>query len=428
MYDFLLKELFTNKSYFEDAVKVGFDKDIPRAILSQISDTDFRIEWMNQIARGEYIIFPPRTALIPKPETGTFRKVKINQPLDRIFLRAVNSMLMNLTRETMIHENCRSYIKDDSCGKTVKDISSKIASISSSIAGFKADLSKYFDSVPIEFIEKAFDGVEERFGHSAVIDVLRAYYKDNRYFEKDESGMWMLCDNYESLKQGCAVSSWLADVILYDLDAELSNLNGTYIRYCDDILYVGDDYAIAMQLLVINLKKKSLILNPKKVEFIDANHWVKFLGFSIKGSSISISESGLEKFQQAIDEVTIKYRKKTTVKQALKRVWKVLYDGYNGYSWAKRVLPVINVHEDLIKMNGYILDSIRACVTNKRKIGGLGFVKTQPIGCVARGKGQNVKANKEKIPQIDGYYSLQGMKNVLEIDKFAYESLVRTNL
>ena len=109
-------------------------------------------------------------------------------------------------------------------------------------------------------------------------------------------------------------------------------------------------------------------------------------------------------------------------------MWKVLYDGYNGYSWAKRVLPVVNVHEDLIKMNGYILDSIRACVTNKRKIGGLGFVKTQPIGCVARGKGQNVKANKEKIPQIDGYYSLQGMKNVLEIDKFAYESLVRTNL
>ena len=142
MYDFLLKELFTNKSYFEDAVKVGFDKDIPRAILSKISDTDFRIEWMNQIARGEYIIFPPRTALIPKPEPGAFRKVKINQPLDRIFLRAVNSMLMNLTRETMIHENCRSYIKDDSCGKTVKDISSKIASISSSIAGFKADLSK----------------------------------------------------------------------------------------------------------------------------------------------------------------------------------------------------------------------------------------------------------------------------------------------
>ena len=44
------------------------------------------------------------------------------------------------------------------------------------------------------------------------------------------------CKQYQSLKQGCAVASWLADVLLYDLDRELSQMNGYYVRYSDDML------------------------------------------------------------------------------------------------------------------------------------------------------------------------------------------------
>ena len=34
----------------------------------------------------------------------------------------------------------------------------------------------------------------------------------------------------------------MADVILYHLDDKLSKLNGYYVRYSDDTLFVGEDY------------------------------------------------------------------------------------------------------------------------------------------------------------------------------------------
>lgn len=43
------------------------------------------------------------------------------------------------------------------------------------------------------------------------------------------------------------------------------------------------------------------------------------------------------------------------------------------------------------------MDCLRAVKkTGKRKIGGLGYVKTKSNGCVQRGQGRNVKSNRKK--------------------------------
>lgn len=118
--------------------------------------------------------------------------------------------------------------------------------------GWKSDLSKYFDSVPVQYIDKAFDKVEAQHGHSALIDVLRKYYHSDLYFDEDNN---LRCQ-YQSLKQGCAVASWLADVLLYDLDEELSRMDGFYTRYSDDMLFVGKEYGKAMGVLQSRLEEK----------------------------------------------------------------------------------------------------------------------------------------------------------------------------
>ena len=77
--------------------------------------------------------------------------------------------------------------------------------------------------------------MEAKHGQSALIDVLRKYYHSDLYFDEDTR----VQSKYQSLKQGCAVASWLADVLLYDLDRELSQMNGYYVRYSDDMLFIG---------------------------------------------------------------------------------------------------------------------------------------------------------------------------------------------
>lgn len=429
MKDFLLEKLFYDIRYFDEAVKTGFDKGIKRVELDEVSDAEMRAAWMQTVADGEYHIFPPLQSGIPKDD-GTLRMVYGNQPKDRLYLRGTERMLMDLTRATYIHKNCRSYLSGESCGKIVLDISSRIVTSQHGIVGFKVDLSKYFDSVPLVYVMDVFDRIERDYGKSAVIDVLREYYNDDRYLVKNPDGKsYRVERKFLSLKQGCAVAAWLADVLLYHIDEKLSELDGLFIRYCDDIIFIGSKYEQAMQILRDELEKMQLKLNPKKVEYIDADHWVTFLGFSIKGSEISLSPGGIKKFQHMIERATFKHTSKSNdIAVNTKRAVKAMYTGFEGYSWATRVLSVINVQHDIDVLNGFAMDCIRASVSGKHKVGGLGYVKSQKIGCINRGKGANVKANKERYPNIENYNTVRCMANVLRTDKAAYETLVRTML
>jgi hypothetical protein len=105
-----------------------------------------------------------------------------------------------------------------------------------------------------------------------------------------------------------------------------------------------------------------------------------------------------------------------------------LYKGYNGFSWATRVLRAINVPHDIVVLNGFVMDCLRAVLTGKKKVGGLGYVRDQKDGCINRGKGRNVKANKEKVPNIENYYTIACMQNNLRTSKSMYETIVRTQM
>lgn len=426
--------MFLEKERWEAALNKALDKGIDKAIINRLTEPSFRDLMCAAIERGEYEIAPPHTAKIPKDERDEFgnmkyRIVHANEPIDRVFCSLLNDLLFDMFG-SWVHPNCRSYIKGTGCGHVVRDIS-KIVVNGKGIVGFKADLSKYFDSVPLRYIDAAFDRVESIVGHSAVIDVIRKYYHSDLFYDSEDK---CFKEEFKSLKQGCAVASWLADVILYDIDEELSKLNVRYVRYCDDINVMGPDYELAMQILQQRLAEKEIRLNPKKVEYIDKDHWFKFLGFALKGDLISLPESRIKKFQKEIEKRTIKAarpkgKRKRSARTIVASVNRYLYRGYNGHSWASQVLPVINSEPDIQELNKFVLDAIRAAITGKTKIGGLGFVKNKKGACIARGKGQNVKANREKTgDDIYGYLSIGCAHKAMITSRSSYEALVRTAL
>ena len=47
-----------------------------------------------------------------------------------------------------------------------------------------------------------------------------------------------------------------------------------YVRYSDDILYIGHQYENAMSILEEELNKMSMKLNPKKVEYLTGDKMV----------------------------------------------------------------------------------------------------------------------------------------------------------
>ena len=345
----------------------------------------------------------------------------MNENIDRIFLSIVNDMFFEMFHD-MVHPSCKSYQKGIGCGKVVLETVKHIQKIDRNDFGYKADLSKYFDSVPIQFIDKVFDEIENRVGKSKIIDVCRKYYHTDWCFDTEGN----LISHFQSLKQGCALASFLADVVLYEVDKMLSEWNGYYVRYSDDILLISEDYISGMNCLKVALNDLGLKLNPKKVEFLQKDRWFKFLGFNIKDDQITLSKSRLKTFQKEIEQRLLKTREIMTEEKAVNKVNAYMYKGDGQYSWGTSVLPIINVQKDIDVLNKYVMDAIRAAQTGKTKIGGLGSCVEHPDYTIMRGTGRNVKANKEKIPgMINGYYSIRCMQNAILSRRAVYETIVR---
>ena len=213
--------------------------------------------------------------------------------------------------------------------------------------------------------------------------------------------------------------------MLYHIDEMLSSLPGFYVRYSDDILYIGSEIEKAMGILQSELNKMQMKLNPKKVEQLYADRWFKFLGFTIKSDQISLSKSRIKSFQDEISNRTIK--KNISYQNAVRSVNHYLYIGNDEYSWATQVLPIINTKKDIDTLNQYVMDCIRACITGKKKVGGLGCTVDKPDHTILRGTGKNVTANRRKTDKsISGYYSLSCMRNAMLTCKPVYETLVRS--
>lgn len=418
MTDKILHEFFDIKRWTK-AIDKGVLKDIRKDQLIRLTDEHTRLAIADAMLKGKYEISPPHTAQIPK-ENGEFRTVYVNEPIDRVLLSIANDLLFDLMPK-MLHKSCKSYQTGIGCGRVVKEVSHQITNAhNGDCLGWKSDLSKYFDSVPLQYIDEMFDKVEVKHGHSVLIDVLRKYYHCDLYFDEDNN----LKSKFQSLKQGCAVASWLADVLLYNLDEELSQMNGYYVRYSDDMLFIGEDYEKAMSVLQQRLGEMSMTLNPKKVEYLIADKWFKFLGFSIKGSQISLSSSRIKTFQKEIEIRTIR-KPNATLTKAINSVNRYLYKGNGEFSWATQILSVCNVRKDLDELNKFVMDCLRGVETGKRKVGGLGYVKTQSNGCIVRGRGRNVKANRTKTDNnIVGYLTISCMQNALLTSRAVYNTLV----
>lgn len=421
MSDTLLEKFFESKRW-EAAIENGVLKGIDKGELRKLCSPEVRSLLLDKIIFDKYDIAPPHQAKIPK-DNGDYRIVYVNENIDRIFLSITNDMLFELLPDT-IHNSCKSYQKGIGCGKVVQEVSRRICETSkgtSDVLGFKADLSKYFDSVPLKYIMQVFDHIESRIGFSSIISILRRYYMSNLCFDTEGN----LIEQYQSLKQGCAVASFLADTMLYHIDSQINKLPGFYVRYSDDILYVGPEPDKAMYILKTELNKMQMKLNPKKVETLHKDKWFKFLGFTLKSNLISLSKSRIKSFQKEIEKRTIK-KKNIRMSDAVRSVNRYLYYGNGEYSWATQVLPIINVDQDINTLNAFVMDCLRACQTEKKKVGGLGCVTDRGDYTILRGKGKNVKANRNKTDEnIEGYYTLKCMQNSMLICRPVYETIVR---
>lgn len=352
-------DLFLDKEIWEQAVSHGVCKHLDKSLLNTVCSPYGRLAIAEAIEQGRYKIQPPTVSEIPKPN-GKVREVYANTPMDRLVLTVINAVYYRLY-SGMIHPSCVSYQKGKSVPKIIRTVTKEINNSS----GYKADLSKYFDSVNIESIDKLLTTLST---NSPLDKVVWDYYHDNHVIIKGK-----LVERYKSLAQGCALGTLLANLVLRDLDRELSQMDIVYYRYSDDLLIIGKDADKALQHLKDRLHDYGLSLNPKKVEKIEKDKPFTFLGAKITGKKIEISDESVERYKKKIREIC-KIRKKDKPGRVLQRRCTKKINNYlrgdyershDNFGWDQYFFSLVNDKERLIELDEFTKDHIKHLYTGK---------------------------------------------------------------
>ena len=254
-------ELLFEDYFWNKVLSHGIEKGFKIVDMSYFTLPSNRKRILGKIIRCEWEFGIPRIAKIPKDDGGV-REVYVLSKEARL-IGYIVSEIYNWKFGHLISPNCDSYQKGKSTHKTVKEIKDVKK------VGVKVDISKYFDNVSIEHINKCLDLVDE----DTPIDwCVRDFYNEN-LVEVDGK----LVERYKGLCQGSPLSAFLSNIALRDLDDRLSKVCGFYRRYSDDILALECDTGVVIGILEEELSKIGLCLNPDKFEFITEETEFKFL-------------------------------------------------------------------------------------------------------------------------------------------------------
>lgn len=442
MEDKLLERVFDYDSWVKVIENANDVKEMNKTTLRALTKPETRLRLYKAIVSGSYEVFPPHEAHIPK-DNGDFRTVYVNEEVDRILLTLINNALFELF-PYMVHPQCKSYRTGESCAKTVQSLSKEMTKlnlrIQNEVIGYRYDFSKFFDCIDMSAVNNMFDIWEQELGFEKdtepIINILRKYYHSDLVFDIDGN---LIKGINLGLRQGCAVASVLADMILYELDDFMSKKYPVYYRYSDDLICLSEDTSEITDDIVKIISKYGVSLNMKKVKEVRKDEFIKFLGFNVKNEMITLSKNRVKGFQKSILDRTLN-KPNTTAQQAKQNIISYLYKGDGNFSWATACLGTINVKPDIDELNKFIMDCLRQCEVRdmKRKagkkvgkisitaVGGLGSVDTLPDRTILRGTGKHVTSNRQKTDkEIPNYLSMGCLSNVYKINKNVFETTVR---
>lgn len=432
--DKLLMEFVTNTELHQKVILSAQEKGISDEVISLFMQPEAWMSVAKLISKGEYHTEATTVRYLDKitgnplsynealkREFNEVRQIYVMEEMDRI-IWAMFYQVCYQRFSDWIDDKCKSYKKGESTVKTVKELSKRLTQIDH-YKGVKVDLSKFFDSVPIDVIDETLAEMEKA-EPSCIWEPIKEFYHTDKVIVNGKFE-----ERFCSLKQGCAFGCLLADLVLRKLDKEMEKFNIIYYRYCDDVIFIGRNYLKAYTYFKKELGKMGLKINDKKTELLSSTRWLTFLGFRVKKDKITLSVKMIKKINHKIREETIFKCKQLhrgltekELRKAVRNIQKYMFVSCPKYP--KGGLSVYlyggcNVIEDISMIDKFIKDCIRAAYTNRCEIYGL-KIGNKETGLNPDVKGKNVAMNMfrtgcgtdEDVVRNLGYRSLVEMNNI----------------
>jgi group II intron reverse transcriptase/maturase len=250
------------------------------------------------LLKGMYSPKPVRRVEIPKPDKG-IRLLGIPTALDRVIQQAIAQVLSPIY-EKEFSENSYGFRPNRNAHQAVRKCKGYIE------AGYNwtvdIDLAKYFDTV----------------NHDKLMRLLSLRIKDNRvlslirkYLQSGVMVSGVVMETDKGTPQGGNLSPLLSNIMLNELDKELTKRGLKFCRYADDcnIYLKSRKAADRVMLSITRFIEQKLKLKVNKDKSAVERPWkLKFLGFSFyynkNGVGIRVHPKPVEKLKEKMKKIT----------------------------------------------------------------------------------------------------------------------------
>lgn len=374
----LMKEL-QDKNYYTKTVESYVNKNRTLNLNLTVSDLIGKIT-------NNYQWSTPRLSKIPKPNGGTRDVIMFNE-LDSFYLRLLN-IIFQERYSNKISPSVFSYKKGVRCYDAARYVQQNLRQ--NNLVGVKVDISNYFQSVDTNVITKAIDTLV---GDKEGRELLYRLYAINKVIYKNEEQ-----ECYLGIMPGSALSSFMANYLLTDIDKQLLNSSEIYARYSDDIVIFNttqERLENNVRQLKLSLANYDLTIKDTKVKYFKHNDVIDFLGLDITKKYIDVNDTTYDNTKKFIKLICKKYKLKAEkikkvnriplVKRAIKEIntslFKSMLTDSNEHKGGRiqYILSNITRTDKLKELDFYILDSLRWIYTCNHSTSAVKLLNTKVL-------------------------------------------------
>jgi RNA-directed DNA polymerase len=249
----------------------------------------------NLKTRNAYETLPLKRVYIEKAGSDKLRPLGI-PTVDARIAQEVIRQIIDPIFEKQFHEDSFGFRAGRGCHQAVGRVLQYIDE------GYKIvvdiDIKGFFDNIP----------------HNVIMTMLRADIADGNILDILEkflsSGVMEDGKRAPTIKgtpQGGVISPLIANITLNYLDWQLAAQGYKFVRYADDIVILAKTKHEAENALDFTkkvLRDLGLETSPEKTKIALVSEGFQFLGFNIKGHSITMRQKSIEKFERSIEDIT----------------------------------------------------------------------------------------------------------------------------
>ena len=321
-----------------------------------------------KLRRGEYVFPIPVMREINRLSSKKKRIVYTFPEVYSNILKVISFLLHEY--DDAFAKNLYSFKEHTGVKNAVLNVTSKI-NINNCFT-YKVDVKNYFNSIDVSLLIPMLGDVLK--DEPKLLDLITKLLSDPNVIYNDK-----VISDKKGVMAGLAISGFLANLYLSDMDSFFEERSIPYIRYSDDIIVFAenaDDIRKYEEYINEHISKMNLEINASKVVRTSPGDPVEFLGFRFENERIDVSSVSLMKIKGKMKRKARKiYRWK--IKKGVDNEKAVMvYIGFlnrkfydkpvrDEMTWSRWYFPVITTDKSLKLIDDYALNCIRYIATGK---------------------------------------------------------------